>query len=53
MGLVWRLKVYPNGNGIGKGSYISVFLELLKGFPESSTYEYRVEMINYRDTEIS
>ena len=25
-GLVWRLKVYPNGNGCSKGSFISVFL---------------------------
>lgn len=30
-GLTWRLKVYPNGNGIAKGNYISVFLEMLKG----------------------
>ena len=34
-GLTWRLKVYPNGNGIAKGNYISVFLEMLKGLPES------------------
>lgn len=33
-GLTWRLKVYPNGNGIAKGNYISVFLEMLKGLPE-------------------
>ena len=25
-GLTWRLKVYPNGNGIAKGNYISIFL---------------------------
>lgn len=50
-GLSWRLKVYPNGNGIAKGNYISVFLEMLKGLPESTTqkYEYRVEMINHRN----
>lgn len=50
-GLTWRLKVYPNGNGIAKGNYISVFLEMLKGLPESQTqkYEYRVEMINHRN----
>ena len=50
-GLTWRLKVYPNGNGIAKGNYISVFLEMLKGLPDTQTqkYEYRVEMINHRN----
>ena len=48
-GLTWRLKVYPNGNGIAKGNYISIFLEMLKGLSEPSKYEYRVEMINHRD----
>ena len=48
-GLTWRLKVYPNGNGIAKGNYISIFLEMLKGLSEPSKYEYRVEMLNYRD----
>lgn len=45
-GLTWRLKVYPNGNGIAKGNYISIFLEMLKGLSETSKYEYRVEMLN-------
>jgi tripartite motif-containing protein 37 len=36
-GLSWRLKVYPNGNGIAKGNYISVFLEMLKGLADSQT----------------
>lgn len=36
-GLTWRLKVYPNGNGIAKGNYISVFLEMLKGLPDTQT----------------
>ncbi|XP_040577548.1 E3 ubiquitin-protein ligase TRIM37 isoform X1 [Lepeophtheirus salmonis] len=44
-GLSWRLKVYPNGNGVVRGNYLSVFLELSAGLPESSKYEYRVEMI--------
>jgi tripartite motif-containing protein 37 len=48
-GLTWRLKVYPNGNGIAKGNYISIFLEMLKGLTEPSKYEYRVEMINFRE----
>jgi len=29
-GLVWRLKIYPNGNGVAKGGYLSIFLELVK-----------------------
>lgn len=45
-GLCWRLKVYPDGNGIVRGNYLSVFLELTAGLPETSKYEYRVEMIH-------
>ncbi|XP_063226003.1 E3 ubiquitin-protein ligase TRIM37-like isoform X2 [Bacillus rossius redtenbacheri] len=45
-GLSWRLKVYPDGNGVVRGNYLSVFLELTAGFPEASKYEYRVEMVH-------
>ncbi|XP_066596105.1 E3 ubiquitin-protein ligase TRIM37-like isoform X2 [Prorops nasuta] len=45
-GLCWRLKVYPDGNGVVRGNYLSVFLELSAGLPEPSKYEYRVEMIH-------
>ncbi|KAK0091622.1 hypothetical protein PV326_002949 [Microctonus aethiopoides] len=45
-GLCWRLKVYPDGNGVVRGNYLSVFLELSAGLPEISKYEYRVEMIH-------
>eukprot|EP00794_Sanderia_malayensis_P014324 gene14324-15813_t len=45
-GLNWRLKVYPDGNGVVRGNYLSVFLELTAGLPETSKYEYRVEMIH-------
>ncbi|KAK7068498.1 Tripartite motif containing 37, partial [Halocaridina rubra] len=45
-GLSWRLKVYPDGNGVVRGNYLSVFLELSAGLPETSKYEYRVEMIH-------
>jgi tripartite motif-containing protein 37 len=51
-GLTWRLKVYPNGNGIAKGNYISIFLEMLQGLSVPSKYEYRVEMINHKDTSV-
>lgn len=51
-GLSWRLKVYPDGNGVVRGNYLSVFLELSAGLPETSKYEYRVEMVHQasRDT---
>ena len=45
-GLSWRLKVYPDGNGVVRGNYLSVFLELSAGLPETSKYEYRVEMVH-------
>ncbi|XP_054274625.1 E3 ubiquitin-protein ligase TRIM37-like isoform X2 [Macrosteles quadrilineatus] len=45
-GLCWRLKVYPDGNGVVRGNYLSVFLELTNGLPDTSKYEYRVEMIH-------
>lgn len=47
-GLEWRLKVYPYGNGDVRGEYLSVFLELTKGVPETSRYEYRVQMIHHQ-----
>ena len=28
-GVVWRLKVYPRGNGVAKDNYMSVFLEMV------------------------
>ncbi|XP_049769299.1 E3 ubiquitin-protein ligase TRIM37-like [Schistocerca cancellata] len=45
-GLSWRLKVYPDGNGFVRGSYLSVFLELTAGLPETCKYEYRMEMVH-------
>ncbi|XP_015439600.1 PREDICTED: E3 ubiquitin-protein ligase TRIM37-like [Dufourea novaeangliae] len=52
-GLCWRLKVYPDGNGVVRGNYLSVFLELSAGLPETSKYEYRVEMIHQGSRDIS
>ncbi|KAG1714255.1 E3 ubiquitin-protein ligase TRIM37 [Nymphon striatum] len=46
LGLSWRLKVYPDGNGVVRGNYLSVFLELSSGLSDTSKYEYRVEMIH-------
>ncbi|KAL7986922.1 hypothetical protein Chor_005841 [Crotalus horridus] len=36
----------PDGNGVVRGYYLSVFLELSAGLPETSKYEYRVEMVH-------
>ena len=40
------VQVYPDGNGVVRGNYLSVFLELSAGLPETSKYEYRVEMVH-------
>nr|CAB3267241.1 ZF(Bbox/RING)-2 zinc finger protein [Phallusia mammillata] len=45
-GLSWRLKIYPDGNGVVRGNYLSVFLELSVGLMETSKYEYRIEMVH-------
>ncbi|XP_077976484.1 uncharacterized protein LOC120333595 isoform X1 [Styela clava] len=45
-GLSWRLKIYPDGNGVVRGNYLSVFLELSSGISETSKYEYRIEMVH-------
>ena len=37
-GLKWRLKVYPDGNGIVRGNYLSVFLELTSGVTEPAKF---------------
>ncbi|XP_057676925.1 E3 ubiquitin-protein ligase TRIM37 isoform X2 [Corythoichthys intestinalis] len=52
-GLCWRLKVYPDGNGVVRGNYLSVFLELSAGLPETSKYEYRVEMVHQTSSDPS
>lgn len=35
-GLSWRLKIYPDGNGVVRGNYLSVFLELSAGVMEAA-----------------
>lgn len=44
--LIWRLKVYPNGNGVAAGEYLSVFLEMVRGPEDSSKYQYKVELVH-------
>ncbi|CAB1352443.1 unnamed protein product, partial [Coregonus sp. 'balchen'] len=41
-----RQRADPDGNGVVRGNYLSVFLELSAGLPETSKYEYRVEMVH-------
>lgn len=50
-GISWRLKVYPNGNGQAKDHYLSVFLEMVKGYSISAKYDYKIEMDNYSNHE--
>lgn len=42
----WRAKIYPNGNTNDKGSYLSVFFELVRGNRVPSSYFYRVEIVS-------
>ncbi|XP_062545141.1 uncharacterized protein LOC134211846 isoform X2 [Armigeres subalbatus] len=51
-GLCWRLKVYPGGNGAMRKEYLCVYLELTVGYPEASTYEYRLQMIHPNSSKI-
>lgn len=32
-------------SNVGRGKYLSVFLELKNGFAKSSTYEYRIQLL--------
>ncbi|XP_060872898.1 E3 ubiquitin-protein ligase TRIM37-like isoform X3 [Metopolophium dirhodum] len=52
-GVSWRLKVYPNGNGIVRDRYLSVFLELTSGPVGVSRYDYRIEMVNQLDEKLN
>lgn len=49
-GLCWRLKVYPDGNGVVRGNYLSVFLELSAGLPETSKCVRIFILCNFYDT---
>lgn len=47
----FRLKVFPNGNGTSKNSFLSVFLELLD-HGLSGKYDYLVELVNNLDPKL-
>jgi tripartite motif-containing protein 37 len=42
----WRLKVYPKGNGLAREKYLSVFVEMSKALGVQNKYEYRIELVN-------
>eukprot|EP01135_Chromosphaera_perkinsii_P000117 Nk52_evm13s32 gene=Nk52_evmTU13s32 len=49
-GLQWRLKIYPNGNGVAKHTYLSVFIELHSGtdvVQEPVRCDYCIELVNF------
>jgi tripartite motif-containing protein 37 len=37
-GVEWRLKIYPRGNGVAKGKYLSVFVEMSKAERSQKKY---------------
>lgn len=51
--LVWRLKVYPDGNGSSKGFFLAVFLFMEQGLQTAAKYEYRVELVNHRSPQLA
>ncbi|KAH0786447.1 B-box zinc finger family protein [Histomonas meleagridis] len=48
-GNLWRAKIYPNGNGNGVNTHLSVFVELLDGYTEPSTYYYKMEIFGCKN----
>ena len=44
-GITWRIKVYPNGTGPFKGNYLSLFVEMVKGWELGGSYCYKVILI--------
>lgn len=47
--MIWRLKIYPNGAGIFKSVYVSVFVELIKGWPKGGQYFYKIVLKNLNE----
>jgi hypothetical protein len=48
-GFLWRVKLYPNGNGVKSRGHLSIFVELLKGPKTPVDFCYRFALINARD----
>ena len=41
-GIRWRLKIYPNGSSPYKGQYLSIFVEMMRGWSGGGQYSYKV-----------
>lgn len=44
-GITWRIKVYPNGTGAYKNLYLSVFVEMVKGWEHGGSFCYRITLL--------
>ena len=38
--------MYPKGNGLAREKYLSVFVEMSKALGAQNKYEYRIELVN-------
>lgn len=43
---LWRAKIFPNGTQAGKGTHLAVYVELLKGEQNPTSFAYQVEIIS-------
>jgi tripartite motif-containing protein 37 len=44
-GITWRIKIYPNGTGAYKNLYLSVFVEMVKGWEHGGSFCYRITLV--------
>ena len=44
-GITWRIKVYPYGTGIYQSQYLSLFIELVKGWNNGGHYCYKIILV--------
>lgn len=51
-GITWRIKIYPNGTGAYKNIYLSLFVEMVKGWNQGGSYSYKITLVKIdRETE--
>lgn len=44
-GITWRIKIYPNGTGAYKNIYLSLFVEMVKGWNQGGSYCYKIALV--------
>lgn len=44
-GITWRIKIYPNGTGAYKNIYLSLFVEMVKGWSQVGSYCYKITLV--------